>query len=76
MNEGNMKPISIVRQELIDTLASAINDSRLPAFIIEPILKDMYLETKSVAQKQYEYEKAQYEHSLKSHIKDENECDK
>lgn len=66
MNDRNIKPISIIRKELIDTLTFAINDSHLPAFIVEPILKDMYLEIKSVAQKQYENDKAQYERSLKS----------
>ena len=62
------KPITIIRAEFVDNMANLINNSMLPPFVIESILKDMYLETKAVAQKQYEYDKLQYESFItKSH---------
>lgn len=59
-----IKPITVVRAEFIEKLADTINNSMLPAFIIEPILKDMYLETKAMSQKQYEIDKSNYEKNL------------
>lgn len=59
------KPISIVYEEFKDRLASLINDSGLPAFVIEPILRDYLSEIKMIKEKQYQIEKAQYEEFLK-----------
>ena len=59
------KPVTVIRQELIETLVNTINNSGLPLVIIEPILKDIYLETKAALQRQYELEKMQYENGLK-----------
>lgn len=59
------KPIMLIRKETIEKLANVINESGLPAFIIEPILKDFLSETKIAMQKQFEVEKSQYEESLK-----------
>lgn len=64
MNEKIEKPITLIRQEFIDTLSNTINNSNLPLFIVEPILRDIYLEVKSLSQKQYEIEKAEYESKL------------
>lgn len=61
MNERIEKPITIVRQEFIDSISNSINNCKLPLFVIEPILRDVYLEVKSLSQKQYEAEKAEYE---------------
>lgn len=71
MESQVMKPITVARVELVECLKNVINDSMLPAFIIEPILKDMYLETKAVAQKQYELDKQKYEKAL---FDSENNC--
>lgn len=60
MEEKFEKPITVVRQEFIDTLSDCINNCGLPWFVVEPILKDMYLEVKSLSQKQYEIEMAEY----------------
>lgn len=68
MNERIEKPITIVRQEFIDALTNNINNCNLPLFVIEPILRDIYLEIKSLSQKQYELEKAEYEQKIQ-------ECD-
>lgn len=66
MNENVNKPITVIRAEFISKLTTLINESMLPFFIVEPILKEFYLEVKEGAQKQYEldvrkYEQAQYE---------------
>ena len=65
MNEILNKPTTIVRAEFISNLADLINKSGLHPFIIEPILKDVYFEVKSAAQRQYEMDVARYE-QLKS----------
>lgn len=70
MNNNNenkiQKPISIVREEFISRLIEIINQVHLPAFIIESVLKDLYLESKSMAKRQLEIDKEMYNHSLQS----------
>lgn len=61
MNENLNKPITIVRAEFISNLANLINTSGLPPFIVESILKDVYVEVRNAAQKQYEMDVAMYE---------------
>ena len=69
--ESNIeKPISVIRQEFIDTLIKDINDSKLPLFVIEPILKGLYTEVKIASQRQYEIEKSQYENALRDSLKE------
>lgn len=55
------KPITIVREEFISSLCKLINESGLPMFAIESILRDIAAETKVAAQKQYEIDKKSYE---------------
>ena len=64
MNEKIEKPIIVARQEFIDLISNDINNCNLPLFIIEPILRDVYLEVKSLYQKQYEIEKTEYERKI------------
>lgn len=66
MNEKIEKPIMMVRQDFINTISNEINNCGLPLFVIEPILKDVYLEVKSLLQKQYEAEVAEYEQRMKT----------
>lgn len=54
------KPITMVREELITSLAFLINESKLPPFIIETILKDMYMEVRDLANRQLEIDKRNY----------------
>lgn len=63
--EEIQKPITIMRQEFAEKISDVINNCNLPLFIIEPILKDVYLEVKSLSQKQYEIDKEEYENKLK-----------
>ena len=55
------KPITVVREEFISSLCSLINNSGLPMFAVESILRDVAAETKAAAQKQYEIDKKAYE---------------
>lgn len=61
MKEKIEKPITVIRQEFIDAISNDISNCNLPLFVIEPILRDIYMEVKSLSQKQYEMEKAEYE---------------
>lgn len=58
------KPITIIYEEFKDNLANLINDSSLPACIIEPVLESYLREVKIIAKKQYELDKKQYEDSI------------
>lgn len=58
------KPVTIIREELIESMVGLINESNLPLFVIEPILKELYLEVKNGAQQQLESDKQQYQSSI------------
>ena len=60
------KPITIVREEVKEQIAAIINNSGLPAFVVEPILQDFLMEVRNIAIRQYEYDKQQYNASLKN----------
>ena len=64
MDKNIVKPITLIRQEFVDTLVEEINNCQLPMFMIEPILQDLLDQVKVAAQKQYEADKAQYEAQL------------
>lgn len=73
MKENIEKPMIIARQEFTDQIIESVNNCGLPLFVIEPILKDVYLEVKSMLQKQYEIEKVQYENILQENQIKESE---
>jgi hypothetical protein len=58
------KPITVVYEDLKQKLANLINDSGLPAFIVESILRDYLNEVRIIVERQYKIDKAQYEESL------------
>lgn len=64
MDKNIVKPITLIRQEFVDTLVEEINNCQLPMFVIEPILQNLLNQVKVAAQEQYEAEKAQYEAEL------------
>lgn len=72
--EQIIKPMSVARAEFINSLTDLINNSMLPPFIIEPILKDMYNDIHMVAQRQYEADVKRYHEELKKH--DQSKRDK
>lgn len=74
MNEKIInKPTTVARQEFVDNLKILINSSELPAFIIEPILKDFLEEVKMIAKKQYELDKSYYEKIISEKDNSNNE---
>ena len=60
------KPSTIIYEEFKQDLANLINNCDLPAFVIEPVLRDYTNEIKSLAQRQYQLDKAEYDESLKN----------
>ena len=58
------KPITIAYEDFKHELANLINNSGLPAFIIESILQNYLYETRIVVDKQYQLDKAKYEKIL------------
>lgn len=70
------KPITIARNEFIGNLLTLINESGLPAFVIEPILKDVYFEAQEAVKRQLEYDMTAYEKELMKHIEREEETEK
>lgn len=73
MNEMQ-KPITVARAEFISDMASLINNSGLPPFIIEPVLKDMLHDVRIMAQKQLEQDTARYHEMLAETERDEPQC--
>ena len=59
-----IKPSTIVYEEFKQSLTKLINNSGLPAFIVELVLQDYLGEVKDVAQRQYQIDKAEYEKAL------------
>lgn len=68
------KPITMVRAEFIASLTTLINDSGLPAFIIEPILKDMLNDVRIAAQQQVKMDEQNYREALNEAMKNEAQC--
>lgn len=65
------KPVTLIREELVENIVELINESKLPMFVLEPILKDIYLEVKNAARQQLENDREQYQSSLaKSNAED------
>lgn len=54
------KPISIVREEFIQNIVSLINNSSLPPFIIEPIIRDIHDSVTNVMRQSLEKDKEEY----------------
>lgn len=59
------KPITLIIEELKTNIASTINNSNLPIFVIDNIFKDFYSEIHSMYLQQLESDKKQYELSIK-----------
>lgn len=72
-NDIIQKPITMIREEFIGSISNLINESMLPPFVLEPILKDMYFEVRAATQKQLEIDKQNYQKALnKSDVEKEN----
>lgn len=60
------KPLTVARYEFIQALTNLINGSNLPMFAVESVLKDMYTDVKSLAQKQLESDLNRYRAALEN----------
>ena len=60
------KPISVVMEDFKNSLYSICQNSALPAYIMEPIVKNLNDDVSLVAKRIIEAEKAQYEEDVKS----------
>lgn len=58
------KPLIMIYEDFKLELANLINNSGLPVFIIESVLQNYLSETRILMQKQYQFEKTQYERAL------------
>ena len=55
------KPATLLQREFKDNLVKIINESKLPAFVLVPIMEQALAEIKDIEEKQYEADKAAYE---------------
>jgi len=60
------KPFTVVYEDFKQELASLINNSGLPAAVVEPVLQNYLNETRLMMQRQYQLDKAEYEKSLEN----------
>lgn len=58
------KPLSVARNDLMSDMVDAINNSHLPIMIVEYVVKDLYMDIRAMAQKQYDKEQEEYNASL------------
>ena len=63
------KPISMILNETKLGLADICNQSGLPSYMLEPILKELYLEAKELAKQQLKQDEATYKASLEQEKK-------
>lgn len=62
--EITQKPLSVARNDLMSDMVDAINNSHLPIMIVEYVVKDLYMDIRAMAQKQYDKEQEEYNASL------------
>ena len=63
------KPANLIVEETKENIVKTINESGLPPFLVEPILKDLYNQISILKQQELEQSKKQYEDSLKQEEK-------
>ena len=72
------KPADLIVEETKESIVKIVNESGLPPFLLEPILKEIYNQVSILKQQELEQSKKQYENSLKNEkekkgAKDKNE---
>ena len=58
------KPANLIMEETKENIVKIINESGLPPFLLEPVLKDLYNQISILKQQELEQSKKQYEDSL------------
>ena len=64
------KPANLIVEETGEKIAKIINESGLPPFLLEPLLKEIYKQISFLKQKELENSKKDYEESLKEKKKE------
>lgn len=69
------KPLVIARNEFLQNLIQAANDSGLPFVIMEYVVRDFYDEVRKSASQQYENEKKEYDNLLAQYAESSEESE-
>lgn len=67
------KTSAMIFEEFKQDMANLINNSNLPPFVIELVLKDFYQEIHNIAKQVYEQDKSQYANFLLQNIQVEED---
>ena len=59
------KPANLIVEETKENIVKTINESGLPPFLLEPVLKDLYNQVSILKQQELEKSKREWEESLK-----------
>lgn len=59
-----MKPMTLMREDFVQNLLNLCNNSGLPFFVIESVLKDFTKEIHTASLKQFEFDKQKYNEEL------------
>lgn len=59
-NENIVKPMTLLKDDFEKNLVSLCNNSGLPFFIMEYIVRDLHTELKTLSQKQFESDLIRY----------------
>ena len=69
-NTNIMKPITLMREDFINNIVDLCNNSGLPFFAIEEVLKTLTQEIHMAAGKQLEQDKQRYQEQIKTQEQD------
>nr|DAE53247.1 MAG TPA: hypothetical protein [Caudoviricetes sp.] len=58
------KPTVIIMDELREKIKTAINEARLPWMILEPLIRDLYMEVQALTAQQAEAARRAYHEAL------------
>lgn len=67
------KPVTIIIKETKTELANICNQSGLPSYMLEPILKELYLEAKELAKQQLKQDEEMYKAYLNKEKEETNQ---
>lgn len=60
------KPLNLRIEEIRNEIANIINEARLPAYILKPVIKDFYSQLENLERQELVQAQKDYEDSLKS----------
>lgn len=73
MNEKIAKPMTIIKQEFTEEIIKIINNSQLPIFVVEYILRDILNDIRVASQRQLEIDLENYKKNMHSTTPEANE---